>query len=134
VTGLAEEFRAAGSRADQFNDVRQLRYRRPVTAPKTPRATEENMSFKMLSMTSAVAACAAAAAIGSAAVAAAEPAPGDCVTVDAATVCDPSGGLATPPESGGSGSGGQAGGAGGAGPANNQNGVYGPSGDTPPVG
>jgi opacity protein-like surface antigen len=88
------------------------------------------MSFKMLSMTSAVAACAAAAAIGSAVTAAAEPAPNDCVTVDAATVCDPSGNLVTPPEGGGNGSGG----AGGAGAANNQNGVYGPAGDTPPVG
>ncbi|WP_431237326.1 hypothetical protein ACQ86B_21520 [Mycolicibacterium aichiense] len=65
----------------------------------------------------------AAAALIAAPIAAAEP-QNDCAVPQTSTsMCETSGNLATPPDP-----------AGGAGNANDQNGAYGPSGNTPPVG
>jgi hypothetical protein len=74
------------------------------------------MFVKSLSMTSAVAACAAGAAIAFAPGALAQ-SPSDCTSVGSATVCNSN---VPPAQQGAS--------------PDGQNGAYGPSGNTPPVG
>ncbi len=82
------------------------------------------MTLKNISLASALAAGGAALTIAMGAPASAEPAQ-DCTNVGAGQVCDDTSQSAVPSAPGTGG---------GPGGANVQNGVYGPSGDTPPVG